>query len=98
MTNGPFPLNNGVRIPALGLGVLQSPPEVTAAVTEALRVGYRRVDTAAAFGNEPQAGEALRDTDVARDDVFLETKVWINDHGEDATAHAFEKASRGVSP
>ncbi|MET0297090.1 MAG: aldo/keto reductase, partial [Microbacterium sp.] len=80
-------------MPALGYGVFQTPPDETAvAVAEALRVGYRHIDTAAAYGNERGVGDALRDSDVARDDVFIETKVWISDYGYDQTLHAFDKS------
>ncbi|MFE5308650.1 aldo/keto reductase [Isoptericola sp. NPDC056605] len=96
MTN-PVPtltLNNGVELPALGYGVFQTPPDETVAATaEALRVGYRHIDTAAAYGNEREVGEALRRSGVDRDDVFLETKVWISDYGYDATRHAFDKSA-----
>ncbi|MEU2199301.1 aldo/keto reductase [Isoptericola sp. NPDC019482] len=96
MTN-PVPtltLNNGVTMPALGYGVFQTPPDETVAATvEALRVGYRHVDTAAAYGNEREVGEALRRSGVPRDDVFLETKIWISDYGYDATLHAFDKSA-----
>jgi diketogulonate reductase-like aldo/keto reductase len=69
-------LNNGVQIPAVGLGVFQSPPEQTAgAVESALTQGYRLVDTAAAYFNEMQVGEGLQRSGVAREEVFLETKV-----------------------
>ena len=86
-------LNNGVEMPALGFGVYQSSPEETAtAVETALQEGYRLIDTAAAYFNEKQVGEGLRRSRVARDDVFVETKVWINDYGYDETRHAFEKA------
>ena len=89
-----FTLNNGVQIPALGLGVFQSPPEQTAAAVEsALTQGYRLIDTAAAYLNERQVGEGLRHSGVARDEVFLETKVWISDYGYDATLHAFDKSA-----
>jgi diketogulonate reductase-like aldo/keto reductase len=88
-------LNNGVQIPAISLGVFQSPPEQTAdAVESALTRGYRLVDTAAASFNEAQVGEGLRRTGIDRDAVFLETKVWISDYGYDATLHAFEKSAR----
>lgn len=88
-------LNNGVRMPALGLGVFQSPPEETAAaVEEALRVGYRHVDTAAAYGNERQVGEGIRRSGLDPAEVFIETKVWVSDYGYDETLHAFEKAVR----
>jgi 2,5-diketo-D-gluconate reductase A len=88
-------LNNGVTMPALGLGVFQSPPEETAAAVEtALNVGYRQIDTAAAYGNERQVGEGIRRSGLGRDEVFIETKVWVSDYGYDQTLHAFEKATR----
>ena len=88
-------LNNGVEIPAIGLGVFQSPPDETAAaVAAALGGGYRLIDTAAAYANERQVGEGLRRSGVSRDDVFIETKIWISDYGYDATLHAFEKSAR----
>jgi diketogulonate reductase-like aldo/keto reductase len=87
-------LNNGVEMPAIGLGVFQTPPDVTtAAVEEALRLGYRHIDTAAAYANEREVGEGIRRSGVARDEVFLETKVWISDYGHDATLHAFDKSA-----
>lgn len=87
-------LNNGVTMPALGLGVFQSAPEETvAAVEEAIRVGYRHIDTAAAYGNERQVGEGIRRSDVPRDEIFIETKVWVSDFGYDETLHAYEKAT-----
>ncbi|HEY5221695.1 MAG TPA: aldo/keto reductase [Microbacteriaceae bacterium] len=86
-------LNNGVRMPALGFGVFQSPAEETAqAVETALTVGYRHIDTAAAYGNERQVGEGIRRTGIDRSEVFLETKVWVSDYGYKETLHAFEKA------
>jgi diketogulonate reductase-like aldo/keto reductase len=88
-------LNNGVQIPALGLGVFQTPPdETTAAVQEALRLGYRHIDTAAAYGNEREVGEAIRHSGIARDEIFLETKIWISDYGYDETLQGFEKSAR----
>ena len=87
-------LNNGVEIPAIGFGVFQTPPdETTAAVETALRVGYRHIDTAAAYGNERNVGDAIRRSGVDRDDVFVETKVWISDYGYDQTLHAFGKSA-----
>ncbi|MFE2432026.1 aldo/keto reductase [Streptomyces sp. NPDC059373] len=87
-------LNNGVEMPAIGLGVFQTPPDVTtAAVEEALRLGYRHIDTAAAYANEREVGEGIRRSGIARDDVFVETKVWISDYGYDATLHAFDKSA-----
>jgi diketogulonate reductase-like aldo/keto reductase len=87
-------LNNGVTMPALGLGVFQSPPEeTTAAVEAALSAGYRHIDTAAAYGNEREVGEGIRRSGVDRADVFIETKVWVSDYGYDRTLHAWEKAA-----
>ena len=87
-------LNNDVKMPLLGFGVFQTPPDVTtAAVEEALRLGYRHIDTAAAYGNEREVGEGVRRSGIARDDVFIETKVWISDYGDDATLHAFDKSA-----
>ena len=73
-------LNNGVEMPAIGLG-------------EALRLGYRHIDTAAAYFNEGEVGEGVRRSGIARDEVFIETKVWINDFGYDQTLHAFDKSA-----
>jgi diketogulonate reductase-like aldo/keto reductase len=88
-------LNNGVTMPALGLGVFQSPPEeTTAAVETALRVGYRLIDTAAAYGNERQVGDAVRASGLDRSEVFLETKIWISDYGYEETLHGFAKSAR----
>ena len=90
-----FTLNNGVTIPALGLGVFQSTPEETSAAVEtALRLGYRHIDTAAAYRNERQVGEGIRASGVDRAEIFIETKVWVSDYGYDQTLHAFEKATR----
>ncbi len=87
-------LNNGVEMPALGLGVFQTPPDETrAAVDAALAVGYRHIDTAAAYGNERQVGEALQAAGLDRSEVFLETKIWISDYGYDETIHGFEKSA-----
>ena len=88
-------LNNGVTLPALGLGVFQTPPDETRdAVTAALAAGYRHIDTAAAYGNERQVGEAVATSDLDRSEVFLETKIWISDYGYDETLHGFEKSAR----
>jgi 2,5-diketo-D-gluconate reductase A len=87
-------LNNGVTMPALGLGVFQSPAEETAAaVASALEVGYRHVDTAAAYGNEREVGEGIRRAGLDPAEVFVETKVWVSDYGYDPTLHAFDKAA-----
>ena len=94
MTNNTITLNNGVEMPAIGLGVFQTPPDVTTTVVEeGLRLGYRHIDTAAAYANEREVGDAIRNSGVDRDDVFIETKVWISDYGYDATLHAFDKSA-----
>src|SRR3954470_9786168 len=88
-------LNNGVKIPAIGLGVFQTPPEETrSAVEAALSTGYRHIDTAAAYGNEREVGEAIAKSGVDRSEVFIETKIWISDYGYDETLHAFDKSAR----
>jgi diketogulonate reductase-like aldo/keto reductase len=87
-------LNNGVEMPALGFGVFQTPPDVTAAsVAEALRVGYRLIDTAASYFNEREVGEGIRRSGLDRSEVFIETKVWISDYGYHQTLHAFDKSA-----
>ena len=89
-----FTLNNGVEIPVIGFGVFQTPPvETTAAVLAALKTGYRHIDTAAAYGNEREVGAAIRSSGISRDEVFIETKVWVTDYGYDAALHAFHKAA-----
>jgi diketogulonate reductase-like aldo/keto reductase len=81
-------------MPALGFGVFQTPPDETRdAVRNALSSGYRHIDTAAAYGNERQVGEAVHASDLDRSEVFLETKVWISDYGYDETLHAFDKSA-----
>jgi len=86
-------LHDGVEIPQLGFGVFQIPPEETQeAVEEALGAGYRHVDTAAAYRNEAGVGAAIAATGVAREDVFVTTKLWNSHQGYDATLAAFEKS------
>ena len=88
-------LNNGVTIPALGLGVFQTPPDETReAVRAALGAGYRHIDTAAAYGNERQVGEAVHSSGQDRSEIVLETKIWISDYGYDETLHGFQKSAR----
>jgi len=87
-------LNNGVKLPAIGLGVFQTPPDETrAAVATALEAGYRHIDTAAAYGNEREVGEAVHASAAGRDAVFFETKIWISDYGYDQTLHGFDKSA-----
>jgi len=82
---------SSIEIPQLGFGVWQVPDEqAPAVILTALEMGYRSLDTAKIYGNEEGVGRALAQTDVARDDIFLTTKVWNDDHGYDATLRAFE--------
>ena len=83
--------NNGVEIPQVGFGVFQVPADETkAAVASALEVGYRHIDTAALYGNEAAVGEAIAESGIDRDDLFVTTKVWNADQGYDATLRAFD--------
>src|SRR6478672_3360823 len=89
-----FTLANGVEMPVLGLGVFQTPADETRdAVQAALGCGYRHIDTAAAYGNERQVGEAVAKSGLDRAEVFLETKIWISDYGYDETLHGFDKSA-----
>ena len=87
-----FRLNNGVEIPRLGLGVYRAAAgaEARNAVLWALEAGYRHVDTAAFYGNEADVGRAIRESGIAREDVFVTTKLWNEDHGYDAALAAFD--------
>ncbi|MFI6697366.1 aldo/keto reductase [Streptomyces sp. NPDC050509] len=84
-------LNNGVKIPQLGFGVFQvDDAQTTDAVLAALETGYRSVDTAAVYGNEPGVGRALASSGVPRDELFVTTKLWNDDQGYDAALTAFD--------
>jgi diketogulonate reductase-like aldo/keto reductase len=88
-----YRLNNGIEMPAFGLGVFRSEPEKTvAAVRSAVANGYRLIDTAAAYMNEQQVGEGIRSSGVPREDIFVTTKVWITDYGYDQTLRAFDRS------
>jgi 2,5-diketo-D-gluconate reductase A len=88
-------LNNGVTIPQLGFGVFQVPPEQTQRVVEeALEIGYRHIDTAAAYGNEAGVGAAIAASGVPRGDIFITTKLRNGEHG--TTAEAFEASRRAL--
>ena len=85
-------LNTGAHIPQVGLGVWQAPSgRITqGAVAQALRVGYRHVDTARVYGNEADVGAAIRDSGVSRSEVFVTTKLWNADQGYDRARVAFD--------
>ena len=87
-------LNNGVEIPILGFGVFQvtNAEECERAVVEAIRTGYRLIDTAASYGNEVEVGKAIKRSGVAREELFITTKLWIQDAGYESTKKAFEKS------
>ncbi|SDS80002.1 Aldo/keto reductase [Brevibacterium siliguriense] len=91
MTVPTITLNNGLPMPQLGYGVFMVPDEeTTAAVAEALRVGYRSIDTAAVYGNEAGVGRAIAESGIAREDLFVTSKLWVADLGYDAALAAFD--------
>ena len=85
-------LNNGVKMPMEGFGVFQVPEAAVCeqAVSDALAVGYRLIDTAAAYFNEEAVGEAIRKSGIAREELFLTTKLWIQDAGYESAKRAFQ--------
>ena len=87
-------LSNDVEMPILGFGVFQIPDEkeCIASVETALEVGYRSLDTAAVYGNEVAVGKAVANSGIAREDLFITTKVWLSQAGETATLKAFDKS------
>lgn len=86
-------LNNGVVMPILGFGVYQVPAAATEkAVCEALEAGYRLIDTASGYGNEAPVGRAIASSGIPRDELFVTTKLWVQDAGEDNTVRAFESS------
>ena len=90
-----YRLNNGIEMPALGLGVFRSEPEKTvSAVTLAVADGYRLIDTAAAYMNEQQVGEGVRSSGISREEIFVTSKLWISDYGYENTFHAFDRSLR----
>jgi 2,5-diketo-D-gluconate reductase A len=87
-------LNNGVSMPLLGFGVFQmnDAAECERSVYEAIRAGYRLIDTAASYGNEAAVGNAIKRSGVAREELFITTKLWIQDAGYEKTKRAFERS------
>lgn len=86
-------LNNGIEMPILGFGVYQvEPSETEKVVSEALQVGYRSIDTAAAYENEDAVGKAIKNSGIVRDKLFITTKLWVQDTGYEKTKKAFEKS------
>lgn len=88
-------LNNGVKMPILGFGVYQIPKEETKqAVLEALKVGYRHIDTAQAYFNEAEVGEAIAESGIPREDIFLTTKIWIDNYGYEKAKASIDESLR----
>src|SRR5438105_8711119 len=87
-------LNNGVKMPLLGFGVfqMQDLEECERSVYAALRTGYRLIDTAASYQNEEAVGRAIKGSSVAREELFVTTKLWIQDAGYESAKKAFEKS------
>lgn len=84
-------LNNGVEMPAIGFGVYQIPAgDTERCVSDALEVGYRMIDTAASYFNEKQVGDAIRHSGLKREEIFVTTKLWVQDHEYDDTLRAFD--------
>lgn len=90
-----FIMNNGVGIPCVGYGTFQTPSDVTRDVTlEALKAGYRHVDTAFIYSNEQGVGEAVRSCGIPREEIFVTSKVWNADRGYEETKAAFERSMK----
>src|SRR3954453_17822866 len=87
-------LNNGVEMPVLGFGVFQieDSKECERSVRDAIDVGYRLIDTAASYGNEESVGNAIKESGVAREELFVTTKLWIADTGYGHTKGAFGRS------
>ena len=91
-------LNNGIEMPQQGLGVFQVTDQSVCkeSVLTALQTGYRLIDTAACYGNEQAVGEAVRESGIAREDLFLTSKVWIQDAGYDKTLRSFDRTLKNL--
>jgi len=91
-------LNNGVEMPILGFGVYQvtNPDECERSVFEALNKGYRLIDTAQAYGNEKAVGKAIKKSGVAREELFITTKLWVSDVSYDKAKNAFDKSLKNL--
>jgi diketogulonate reductase-like aldo/keto reductase len=91
---GRVSLSNGVKMPYFGLGVFgaREGKETVKAVRHALETGYRLIDTASMYGNEKSVGQAIRESDLSRKEIFITTKVWNSDQGYDQTLRAFDRS------
>ena len=92
-------MNNGKEIPQFGLGVYltKSGSECVNAVTWALEAGYRHIDTAKIYGNEKEVGEAVKNSGIKREDIFITTKLWNDDHGYESALKAFDKSLKTLN-
>jgi diketogulonate reductase-like aldo/keto reductase len=86
-------LNSGIRMPALGFGAMTAPDQTADVVADAIRTGYRLIDTAAGYRNEQQVGEGISRSGVHRDELFVTTKLWLDDYGFDSTLRAFDTSA-----
>ena len=88
-----IPISNGTSIPCVGFGTWKTPDEEAAkSVAEALRVGYRHIDTATAYGNEAGVGRAIAESGIAREEIFLTSKLWNPHQGYQSTLDAFARS------
>ncbi len=88
-----FTLNNGVQIPALGFGVFQIPPaETEQAVISAIKAGYRHIDTAQAYMNETEVGLGIKNSGMAREELFVTTKIWVENFGYEAAKASLDRS------
>src|SRR6516165_12220156 len=97
MMNPPLiTLDNGIEIPALGLGVLgrETPELVALAVEKAIETGYRLIDTAASYGNERQVGEGIAHSGIKRSEMFVTTKLWLTQYGNGSALRGFDASLR----
>ena len=99
MSSQPFTtLSNGIQMPLLGLGVYDMyNKEAEKAVMDALEIGYRLIDTASLYNNEKEIGNAVSESGIPRNEIFITTKVGNADHGYDATIKAFERSLEDLS-
>ncbi|MCX8106669.1 MAG: aldo/keto reductase [Ignavibacterium album] len=92
-------LNNGYEMPYFGLGVYKAAPgkETIEAVSYALEIGYRLIDTAAVYGNEKEVGIAVRQSGIPREEIFITTKLWNDDHGYESALKAFDESLKRLN-
>lgn len=92
-------LNNGVEMPRIGYGVYQvNPEECKRCVADALSVGYRMIDTAQAYHNEEGVGEAIKESSIARSELFIVSKIWISNYGYEKPKHRSTRACAASRP